>query len=48
VLGVPTLVYLPFCLFNIASPLVTLLLGFSGFRIERVEPAVEEADSVSP
>jgi len=48
VLGVPTLVYLPFCLFNIASPLVTLLLGFSGFGIERVEPAVEEADSVSP
>ncbi|MDF2983838.1 MAG: Na+/H+ antiporter NhaC, partial [Devosia sp.] len=48
VLGVPTLVYLPFCLFNIASPLVTLLLGFSGFRIERVEPGVEGADSVSP
>jgi NhaC family Na+:H+ antiporter len=50
VLGVPTLIYLPFCLFNIASPLVTMLLGFSGFRIERVEPGVEEeaAEVVSP
>lgn len=41
VLGVPTLVYLPFALFNIVSPLVTLLLGFTGFRIEKIEPAEE-------
>ncbi|MGN6770206.1 MAG: Na+/H+ antiporter NhaC family protein [Rhizobiaceae bacterium] len=38
VLGVPTLLYLPFCVFNIASPLLTLLYGFNGIRIERVEP----------
>lgn len=36
VLGVPTLIYLPFCLFNIASPAITLIYGFSGFRIERI------------
>lgn len=28
VLGVATLAYFPFCIFNIASPLVTLLMGF--------------------
>lgn len=39
VLGVPTLLYLPFCFFNIASPLLTLFYGFSGIRILRQEPA---------
>jgi NhaC family Na+:H+ antiporter len=39
VLGVPTLVYLPFCFFNIASPLLSVAYGFTGFRIEKVEPA---------
>jgi len=38
VLGVPTLRYLPFCIFNIASPLLSVAYGISGFRIERVEP----------
>jgi NhaC family Na+:H+ antiporter len=36
---VPTLLYLPFCIFNIASPLLTLFYGFSGIRIERAKPA---------
>jgi NhaC family Na+:H+ antiporter len=36
VLGVATPLYLPFALFNIASPLITMLLGFTGFRIEPV------------
>lgn len=35
VLGVPVLAYLPFCLFNLASPLMTLLIGFTGWRIVR-------------
>jgi NhaC family Na+:H+ antiporter len=39
VLGVPTLVYLPFCFFNIASPLLSLTYGFTGFRIEKAAPA---------
>lgn len=38
VLGVPTMLYLPYCFFNIASPLVTLLLGYTGFRILRAAP----------
>lgn len=38
-LGVPTLVYLPFCFFNIASPLLDVIYGFTGFRIEKVAPA---------
>jgi NhaC family Na+:H+ antiporter len=38
VLGVPTLLYLPFCFFNIASPLLSLLYGFTGFRIEKADP----------
>ncbi|NUT41853.1 MAG: Na+/H+ antiporter NhaC [Thermoactinospora sp.] len=36
VLGVPTLAYLPFCFFNIFSPLLSVVYGFTGFKIERV------------
>ena len=39
VLGVPTLLYLPYCFFNIASPLLSVAYGVTGFRIEKVEPA---------
>jgi len=42
VLGVPTLLYLPFCFFNIASPLLSVLYGFIGFRLEKVEPQQTE------
>jgi Na+:H+ antiporter, NhaC family len=38
VLGVSTLLYLPWCVFNIASPALSVLYGITGFRIERVEP----------
>jgi NhaC family Na+:H+ antiporter len=38
VLGVPTLLYAPFCFFNIASPLLSVLYGFTGFKIEKVPP----------
>jgi Na+:H+ antiporter, NhaC family len=46
VLGVPTLVYLPFCFFNIASPLLSVLYGFTGFRIEKTDtvPVQRDAD----
>ena len=45
VLGVPTLLYLPFCFFNIASPVLTLIYGFTGFKIARMAPetALDEA-----
>ena len=34
-LGVPTLAYLPFAIFNIASPLLSVLWGMTGFKIAR-------------
>lgn len=39
VLGVPTLVYLPCCIFNIISPLMSLLMAWAGIRIRRAIPA---------
>jgi Na+:H+ antiporter, NhaC family len=38
-LGVSTIQYLPFCVFNIAAPLISLLWGLTGFKIEYLEPA---------
>jgi len=35
VLGVPTLLYLPFCIFNILSPILTVLYGYTGFQVAR-------------
>jgi NhaC family Na+:H+ antiporter len=37
VLGVPTMLYLPFCIFNIVSPILTVLYGYLGFTIPRSE-----------
>ena len=49
VLGVPTLLYLPFCVFNIASPLLSVGYGFTGFKIEHIEPVPEPpADQPPP
>lgn len=36
VLGVATLTYLPFCIFNIISPLMSLAMAWAGIRIRRV------------
>ncbi len=33
VLGVPTLVYLPYCFFNYLSPLMSLLVAYTGYKI---------------
>lgn len=38
VLGVSALQYLPYALFNIASPTLSVLYGFTGFRVERLGP----------
>ena len=35
VLGVATIVYMPFCIFNYLSPLMTLLMAFTGFKIRQ-------------
>ena len=44
-LGVPTLVYLPFCFFNLINPVVSIFYGFTGFRIERI--AAPPADAAA-
>lgn len=35
VLGVSTLTYLPFCVFNYLSPIMSLLMAFTGFKIKQ-------------
>lgn len=35
VLGVGTLAYLPYCVFNYLSPLMSLLIAFTGFKIKQ-------------
>jgi NhaC family Na+:H+ antiporter len=35
VLGVPPLVYLPYCFFNILSPLTSIVVAFTGWKIVR-------------
>ena len=42
VLGVSTLTYLPYCFFNIISPLMTILVAAIGWKIKRVNPDGEE------
>ena len=44
VLGVPTLVYLPYCFFNIISPLMSLLVAAIGWTIKKRDQADQEAD----
>ncbi len=39
VLGVATLTYLPFCVFNILSPLMSMLMAWTGFKIPQMVPA---------
>lgn len=46
VLGVPTLEYLPYAFFNLINPLLAIVFGFTGFRVEHQESALPEPDSV--
>jgi NhaC family Na+:H+ antiporter len=38
-LGVSTLLYAPYAIFCYASPLLSVVYGYTGFRIERIEPS---------
>jgi NhaC family Na+:H+ antiporter len=38
VLGVSTLVYFPFCVFNYLSPIMTLVMAFTGFKVHTRHP----------
>ena len=44
-LGVSTMAYLPFAIFNIAAPIMSLFLGFTGFKIEHIQPAEAQAET---
>ena len=39
VLGVPTLTYLPYCFFNLLSPLMTIFIAAIGWKIRRPTPS---------
>ena len=49
VLGVSTAAYLPFCFFNLLSPLLDILYGYLGFKVpEATESWVDDAPSSTP
>ena len=37
VLGVATFTYLPYCFFNIISPLMTIIYAYMGIKIEKIK-----------
>ncbi len=45
-LGVATLTYAPFAFFNLLNPLISLIYGFTGFTIEKLEPGEVEEDGL--
>ncbi len=45
-LGVSTFLYFPFAIFNIASPILSLLYGITGFKIEKIPAGVNLAEEV--
>lgn len=45
VLGVSTAAYLPFCFFNLLSPVLDVLYGFLGFKVREIEPATTPTEA---
>jgi len=46
-LGVPTLVYAPYCFFNLANPVISAIYGFTGFTIEKLPTPVPDDQTVA-
>jgi NhaC family Na+:H+ antiporter len=44
VLGVSTAAYFPFCIFNIASPILDVLYGYIGFKVPTAPPEQPESE----
>ena len=44
VLGVPTLTYLPYCFFNLISPLMSIFIAAIGWRIYKTNPINSEKE----
>ncbi len=40
VLGVSTFTYLPYCFFNIISPIMTMIVGYTGYKIRKLTAQV--------
>jgi len=45
-LGVPTLVYLPYCFFNLANPVVSFIYGITHFKIEPLQEDADEGELI--
>jgi NhaC family Na+:H+ antiporter len=48
VLNISTLVYLPCCFFNLLSPLMSILIACTGYRIRKVDLPAEPDDMPVP
>ncbi|MBQ6189279.1 MAG: sodium:proton antiporter [Bacteroidaceae bacterium] len=46
VLGVPTFTYLPYCFFNLLSPLMSIVVAAIGWKIRQVKPLQEEESAL--
>lgn len=40
-LGIPTMLYFPYALFNIVSPILSVAYGITGFKVQRVPPIAD-------
>ena len=45
VLGVATLAYLPYCFFNLITPVITIFIAAIGYKIRRIEPQTEQQET---
>ena len=45
VLGVPTASYLPYCYFNLLSPILDIAYGFLGFKVAKAKPGGAELEA---
>ncbi len=46
VLGVPTFTYLPYCFFNLLSPVMSIVVAAIGWKIRQVKPLQEEESAL--
>ena len=44
-LGVSTATYLPYCYFNLINPVIGLVYGILGFKVQRLDPAEDDESS---
>ena len=43
ILSVPTLTYLPYCFFNLISPIMSIIIASVGYKISRIKPTEQTA-----